>query len=77
MNTQEYDEIKKTFSLLKNKAKELKLNDIDENIDAHSEEPEALGYMSGHPKAKEGWSFEVSIKEVVDYDKDTTGGKNE
>ena len=77
MNTQEYEDMKKIFSLLKNKAKELKLNDIDEHIDPHSEEPEALGYMSGHPKAKEGWSFEVSIKEVQDYDKDTTGGKNE
>ena len=77
MNTQEYEDTKKTFSLLRKKASELKLSDINEHINPQTDEQEAFGYMSGHPKAKEGWSFEVSIKEVVDYDKDTTGGKNE
>ena len=73
---QEYNETKESFRLLNKIAKELKLNDIGENVNPECDEPEVFGQVSGHPKAKEGWSFEVSVKEVHDH-KDTTGGNND
>jgi len=78
---EEYNEAKEVFGRLNKTAKELKLLGITEQFDSQSDEQEVYGYIP-HPKAKEGWGFEVTIKETWTPEEDqhsheATGGTND
>ena len=63
ITAKEYKEAKDSFNLLGKKAKQLKLTGMSESFGS-DDDPEIIGYLSDHPKAKEGYIYEVIIREV-------------
>ena len=63
ITAKEYKETKDSFNLLGKIAKQLKLTGMSESFGS-DDDPEIIGYLSDHPKAKEGYIYEVIIREV-------------